>query len=524
MVYSIPTGLDDPLSGFEAVEKMRVFRDNDDALVSFYEHAVIDRQQINHGGQTHPAVAATGIRARVLITGHQDQVTFPFYFAPVSSPNQYWALVRFVPGGANLDTPLNDSGSPITNPAPWTVSAFDVSSLAPGVYWAEIYAGTGSSISFIGRIPSGRSVVELPIDADAVNRYWFDFYGSNDWTESPSSELLDATLSVGKGFKESIAQAMYDRDQKLRTRPGGSPVFAEKTGTAQHPAFDQLGDLGVVYVPRWADVLHTEVEGKTDAGQLGRINIQEKGTFFHTQEHSLIAFPQSSAYTLLTCETHLGRFRGREATLNLWVNQANASGTVFARRTANLAAYWTPSPITGEQPHTAPYRSWPADSRSEGGLAHAGWWRRVRLTDRDLLERQWYQRLMSVPVPVLNTLKNGAGYAFDSMHTFRQPDGLGLEGGRIFATIILSGFGSGTVDARLDYTDVDLAPGFPGDHGESLLGIGNGTHVITLPVDVAKDGTDVTIGLRVEPVGGSSGTMSCDDFNSGRMSARVPNP
>lgn len=472
----------------------------------------------NSGFANVYARTATGCILRFFLPPHSKTGWFYWYMGGTSVPsNRFWGVVRFN-GNPALETPLTDS---YYASFPVLVSGLDLSSLASGVYEAEVYAGSDNAAkSNIINLPAGRSIADSTpstnFDSSARSSMVF---GTEDWTESPASAVTDAQLTADKGFIYPIAQAFYDRDEKMRRKPAGYLV-AEKTAAVVHPAFVNY-DLPLIYVPRSADVLALDVEIKTDSGGTARailscVELEADGYGFFDESVSEAVTSTATSYEKKTLRVNLSPRRGREATLRLWINNDVTAKTSYFRVLETGGHRWEVSPIPPFDIYTpediaAPWRSWPAVARQQGALLHAAWFRRMAQRDLDLMERQMLQRGFSYTIPGTASVPT---LVTDSQMRLWQPMGIGAAGGKLVAYIELAGTAAAQINFGIDYSDIPQ--GIGGNWTGWVSATANGLYKVTRPALAARDGTEQIFGA-VYLIGGNARIIRTQDAPRARM-------
>ncbi len=502
------TTQDDPNSGFEAVAKGRVFRDNDDCHTRTDQVVQSRNTNVTGFNQTYPNRVATGIKVRFYKPAFAKYISFRYHLQKNTVGGvRTWSVVRFN-GNPALETPLQDTNvTGLGGTYPASVTDFDLSSLPAGVYEAEVFAGHGGLAGdpFTISLPGGTTLAS-PFAPSMGN----DFFAQDafkwstvDWATSPASDLVDAThLTADKGITQTQTQMLYDRDEKLRRRTAGF-WFPEKTSSTQQPAWANI-DLGKIYVPRHADILALEIEIKTAASgtanaYLGAVEHAAAGFPFWTDDvHGGVA-STSTTYERKTIRTNLSMFRGQEVQLRLYLNNNAAANLSSMRKLENEQGnWWEPGPLPSLEKVAVDWRNWQAAGRSQGALMSAGWWRRCVNRDLDLLERQMLQRAFSYT----NSVSGGGKIQLsDSSFRLYQPKGVGASGGSLVGYIELASNGAFTSQMKLDYIDEPDADGFFGITGF----VSNGIYRVWRPARADRDGTLQTFTLFRN--GGTSGAI-----------------
>lgn len=499
-IWTSTTPLDDPDVGIRAVEMVRKFRDNDDALVrtaQTQQHEVIGAQSWN---QTHPATIASGVKIRWFKPAYATEISFRFFVARTGNMaiSRVWAKVRFN-NDAGLETALFDSDV-VSQFGGWSVVDFDVSSLAEGWYDAEIYVGTvyANGTDMTARLPSGGDQAEDTNPFDATTLYAVEIH-EPDWTSSPASDVTDAQLTVEKGFTETIPEALYDRDEKLRTRPFGYEL-TEKSGS---DPFTEHTDVLQIYVPLNANILHVSLEIYKTGGTASFL-FYDPGHPFESkyrksnQNLSNPAVPVG-AYdgTLNEIQLNVAEDRGEIVVLRLRVWNT-AGQTTFVRATPGRGKAWFSAGVLPSESATAPeWRNVPVVARDQGGLMSAGWWRRHTNRNRELLDRSMMSRLFSLTIAAGSFTGTSA---LDSRMTIFQPLGAGESGLEIAYAIEVAGTPF-LQDLWIDYSD--LPDGNPPSFRK--VNAANGVHILTRPLLAARDGTEQIFSLFY--LGGFNGTI-----------------
>lgn len=485
----------DPDSGHEAVEKARVFRDNDDALVRVqqtHQATAVGAQNLNN---TFSTTEATGVVLKWYKSAHVKKLSFEFYVGKtgLAGPtSRVWGKVRFN-NDAGLETSLFDSN--VSDP-PWAVVDFDVSSLSEGWYDAEIYAGTdyadGTDMTL--RLPAGGlDTTTLPIDNNSVGA--FEFHDP-DWTTSPTSDTLDAALAVDEGHNSTIGQAWYDRDEKLRIRPFGIEI-AERSGTG--PTGSTFSGIFTAYVPKWANTLHVffEVYVTGGTGTVLLSDALDPSDADYRNAPTLVAPVGAYDGTLVECQINVSGNRGQRRFFDLKLINDTGGQSTFARiLNTNVQAKWSAlRPLPTRSVTALEWREWPATARSQNAFLHAAWWRRMKNRDLELHERSLYARSFTgtLSSPLLDWTQLGG-----SRMTLYQPPGLGASGGELVCGVELAGT-NGSSGLRLNYSDLTA------DTAEDLTNVNNGEHILHRPLLSARDGSEQE--FIVSMVSGLSGQI-----------------
>jgi len=533
MAWRVVTIEDDPDSGQEFDDWRACFRDND-TLLSLeeltYQNKLTGITALN---QTFPSVVACGVPIRMFIPAWAKTLRVKFYVGRRTSgaPVRTWAQVRVDPGGANLNSALQDTN---VSPAPWTVTV-DVSSLAEGVYVVDLYAGHAGASGdlIIAALPSGRDQADpLPLavgfDDAILNSLRID--ADPDWTTSPSSVLNDADIEEGDAITAAICTAFYDRDQKLRQRGGGMLIAEQSWTSAGGSGWSGLKRGNLIYVPKWADILdiafEIRVSGGGSSGQCQFVAVNAQGTEVYTfsnVHHSEIisGYTNTSYAQAAKQQINLSAFRGKEVEIGLRVHNNTVGQTTFVRA-LNAGHSWLNAPMNtanspaGDKSLLAHHwQHWPAVARAAGGAITAGWKRRLATRDREMLERGYRQRAFSWPSP------GTAGYTMivNSEMRIRQPAGIGAEGGRLvmYAEIVTP---NGVADLRCDYTDMPDV--FLPAGSVEALGVGAGKHKLVRMARADRDDTDVTIGIAWRGFSGAGSVIRCLEDLAFRMRWELP--
>jgi hypothetical protein len=517
------TTQDDPDSGHQAVTKGRVYRDNDDCHTRHDQ--ILQAKNIavtTIGGQVYPTRVASGVKVRFFKPAHVKKISFKYHAAFLAlGAYDIWSVVRFN-NDAALETPVVRLSTGGVYPV--DVVDFDISSLAEGIYEAEVYAGStapGGSNHYVA-LPGGRIVSDPTPGSISNDNTSLQVFRMRDpaWSSSPASDLTDAMLTADKGITQTQVKMLYDRDEKLRRRPAGF-YFPEKTGTAVAPAAWTANLLGKIYVPLWADVLNLQVEMKVSASGQAHVYLScvELETIYPwAHNDSMIGDSSSStAYEFKTIRVNLAPLRGREVQLKLWSGVTVGGNTAFCRMQEHLqGAWWSVQPAEDGPINNTPLKTWPdwrewkAAGYQQGALMSAGWWRRCTNRDRDLIERQMLQRTFSFTG---SSTSSYASFA-DAQMTIYQPAGMGAAGGKLVAFCEIAS-ASAVSSLKLDYGDQPESENFNG----VVLNVGNGIYRLERPAIAARDGSLQLFSVFAVRAGGAT-IYRCLEAQRGMMSWR----
>jgi hypothetical protein len=407
-IWTDITTEDNPGSGGEAVEKGRVYRDNDDALganIQFGQRTVrFDGLESPDPPGRVPGVdfTATGCAIQVFLPAQAKTITFRYYIGKISPGGAgVWGFVRFDDNPTH-DTPISVStyidritALPVPGDAtPFEVIGHDISAIADGEFHKmEVFAGAlpnsvGDSADYIIRLPSGGPITNI---AGGGNLITFDFSELEAinivTTDMGALETTDAELTVEKLHTETVGAKWYDRDEALRLRP--AHVVHPEASTSS-PTFEIMLDPAFsLYVPESAGVLRFQIEAKITGGTQGNLIY----SMVDQSQNDFINFPvTATSWTILEAEfLNLAKLRGKTPAIRL-TGAKTGGGSVEVRIPDYLAANWKAQPIVSRSLHGLQWRPWALEARQVGALMHAGWWRRMSSRDRDLQERQLQPR------------------------------------------------------------------------------------------------------------------------------------
>ncbi len=488
------TTQDDPATGHRAVEDGRVYRDNDDCLTRTAQIFQRKATAVSGFNNTFSTRTATGIKIRFFKPAFVKKVSFKYWigFEGIGS-RRIWAVVRFNNNGS-LETPLADNNGAGTGSALHaTVTDFDLSSLAEGIYEAEIYAGHDGAggDNFSINFPAGRDNEDASTPSGVDDNSVLELFNWNtmDWSTSPASDIVNAThLTADKGHTSTVGKMWYDRDEKLRRQPAGFVLDEVTESTTLHTSWADKGDVAKIYVPRWADVLRLQIEMKVSGGT-GRVSINPREAddegapySFWSDDVNEIPTTTSATYEFKQIRINVSRWRGQVIRLRLRMNISTSSTTVAVRALQyNQGHQWEVGPIPSMDPIAIPWRPWASEAYSQWALLHAAWWRRMTSRDSELRERQMLQRYH-------HTQQTGAFINLTILNESRikiyQPKGARF----LWATCEYSNSGGFVANGiKLDYTD---AP--DGDYsynGVRFINVLDGVYEISREARADRDGT-----------------------------------